>query len=186
MTSHRVLLVLNVQVGLVSDPPQGIPAAHTVRENISLVLQWAREAQHSPRIIHFRNCGEAGEPDQEGTPNWNLLHQPLPGEDLLDKRKTNAFSGTTLGELVPPDAEVVVVGLMSEYSVKSTCKAALLRGNSVLLIRGAHGTYNHQELTENGRFTPAEKISAQVEEELDKAGAIVLDMEDLPGLFEGR
>ncbi|KAJ6522289.1 Isochorismatase-like protein [Mycena capillaripes] len=186
MASRRVLLVLNLQIGLISDPPQGIPAAQTVRENVDLILDHARRAEHAPRIIHFRNCGEPGDPDEEGTPTWELAHEPLPGELVLDKRKTNAFSGTTLSELVAPDAEVVVVGLMSEYSVKSTCRAALLRGNTVLLMRGAHGTYDHKELVEGGRLTPADKISAQVEEELDKAGAIILDMKYLPGLFEGR
>jgi hypothetical protein len=53
-------------------------------------------------------------------------------------------------------------------------------------MRGAHGTYDHQELIDGGRLTTAEKISTQVEEELDKAGAMILDMKYLPGLFEGR
>ncbi|KAJ6468641.1 Isochorismatase-like protein [Mycena vitilis] len=187
MTSRRVLLVLNLQLGLIADPPQGIPAADTVRANIELVLAHARRAEpeNTPQIIHLRTCGEAGEPDEEGAPAWELLHAPLPGELLIDKRKTNAFLGTNLGELIAPDAEIVVVGLMSEYSVRATCRAALLRGNTVLLMRGAHGTYDHTELVD-GRVTRGEKISAQVEEELDRAGAIVLDMNYLPGLFDGR
>ncbi|KAJ6543544.1 Isochorismatase-like protein [Mycena vulgaris] len=185
MTS-RVLLVVNIQVGIIADPPQGIPSASTVRENIALVLEHARRAEHTPRIIHIRNSGDPGEIDEEGTPTWELLHPPLPGELLIDKRKSNAFSGTKLGELVAPDAEVVVVGLLSEYSIKSTCRAALLRGNTVLLMRGAHGTYNHIELVEGGTVKPADKISTKIEEELDKAGAIILDMSYLPGLFEGR
>ncbi|KAF7335378.1 Streptothricin hydrolase [Mycena venus] len=177
MTSRRVLLVLNLQVGLISDPPQGIPAAQSVRENIALVLEHARRAsaEQAPCIIHFRNCGEPGDLDEEGTPTWELLHPPLPGEFVFDKRKTNAFSCTALDEHVAPDAEVVVVGLMSEYSVKSS--ASILPDP-----RGAGGG----ELVDGGRLTPAEKISAQVEEELDKAGAIILDMKYLPGLFEGR
>ncbi|KAJ7632043.1 hypothetical protein B0H17DRAFT_1217627 [Mycena rosella] len=164
MTS-RVLLVINVQAGLIADPPQGIPAAAAVRDNIALVLDHARRAEHTPRIIHIRNSGDPGE---------------------LDERKSNAFAGTKLAELIAPDAEVVVVGLLSEYSIKSTCRAAMLRGNTVLLMRGAHGTYDHLELVEGGSLKPAEKISTKVEEDLDKAGAIILDMKYLPGLFEGR
>ncbi|KAJ7108905.1 Isochorismatase-like protein [Mycena crocata] len=180
MTS-RVLLVVNVQVGLISSIP-----STTVGDNIALVLEHARRAEHAPRIIHIRNGGEAGEPDEEGTSSWELLNAPLPGELLLDKRKSNAFFGTNLAELVGPDAEVVVIGLLSEYSIKSTCREALARGNTVLLIRGAHGTYDHVELVEGGRLTPADKISAKVEDDLDKLGAIVLDMKYLPGLFDGR
>ncbi|KAJ7107016.1 Isochorismatase-like protein [Mycena epipterygia] len=183
MTS-RVLLVMNVQVGLVAELPP--VTAATVRKNVALVLEQARRAEHSPRIIHIRNAGDPGEPDEEGTPTWELLHAPIPGELLIDKRKSNAFAGTNLAELVAPDAELVVVGLMSEYSIKSTCRAALLRGNTVLLMQSAHGTCNHVELVEGGRVTTADKISARVEEELDKAGAIILEMKYLPGLFDGR
>ncbi|KAJ6488971.1 Isochorismatase hydrolase [Mycena sanguinolenta] len=188
---HRVLLVLNMQVGLVADPPRGIgiPAAPAVRANVAQVLKHARLAaprEYAPLIVHLRNCGDAGDPDEEGTSGWELMNLPQDGELVIDTRKGNAFAGTELGEIVPVDAEVVVVGVMSEYSVKSSCRAALQRGNTVLLIRGAHGTYDHKELTENGRFTSAHKISTLVEEELDKAGAIVLDMSYMSGLFDGR
>ncbi|KAF7317415.1 Isochorismatase domain-containing protein [Mycena chlorophos] len=176
---RTVLLLLNVQRGLLLDPDTRIPGAEPYR----------------PRIIHLRNSGEAGEPDEEGTASWGLvpLHDAaapagsaaLPaGEVVVDKKKSNAF--TVLEEMISPDVEIVVVGVLSEYSVKSTIKAALGRGNSVILMHGAHGTYPHVELANNGNVTPAEKIAAQVEEELDLAGAMVLDMELLPNLFEGR
>ncbi|KAJ7183681.1 Isochorismatase-like protein [Mycena filopes] len=181
MTS-RVLLVVNVQVGLLPD----LPDADTIVANVANVLEHARRAEHTPRIIHLRNCGEAGDPDEEGTDTWQLLHTPLADELVLDKRKSNAFAGTTLGEHISPEAEIVVVGLLSEFSIKSTCMAAMNRGNTVLLIQGAHGTYDHTDLVEEGRVIPAEKIKAQVETELDKAGAMVLDMSYLPGLFDGR
>ncbi|KAJ7318797.1 Isochorismatase-like protein [Mycena albidolilacea] len=186
MTSHRVLLVLNIQVGLIADPPQGIPAARLVRENVATVLEQARCASHPPRIIHCRSCGDPGDIDEKGTQTWELLHAPRSGEFVVDCRKTNAFMGTALGELIAPDAELVVVGLMSEYAVKSTCRAALRRGNTVLLMRGAHGTHDHTVIADGGRFTPGENISARVEEELDRAGAMILDMKYLSGLFEGR
>nr|GAT60579.1 predicted protein [Mycena chlorophos] len=190
-----VLLLLNVQRGLLLDPDTRIPDAEPVLDNIRRVLLAARSAapEVRPRIIHLRNSGEAGEPDEEGTASWGLvpLHDAaagttgLPaGEVVVDKKKSNAF--TVLDELISPDVEIVVVGVLSEYSVKSTIKAALGRGNSVILMRGAHGTYPHVELANNGNVTPAEKIVAQVEEELDLAGAMVLDMELLPNLFEGR
>ncbi|KAF7327061.1 Isochorismatase domain-containing protein [Mycena kentingensis (nom. inval.)] len=184
---RNVLLLLNVQVGLVLDPASAIPNASPVRENIARVLAAARRAaEHKPHIIHVRNCGEAGEPDEEGKPSWNLVLTPLAGEDVVDKKKSNAFSGTPLDEMIHPDAEIVVVGLMTEYSVKSTCKAAMARGNTVILMHGAHGTYDHVELANNGLVTRADKIVAQIEEELDIAGAMVLDMDLLPGVFDGR
>ncbi|KAJ7727610.1 Isochorismatase-like protein [Mycena metata] len=184
MSSRRVLLVVNVQIGLVPS----LPAASTILQNIALVLSHARRASPAPLIIHLRNCGEPGDPDEEGTPTWQLLHPPLPDSDelVLNKRKSNAFAGTTLGDEIDAEAEIIVVGLLSEFSIKSTCKAALQRGNTVFLMAGAHGTYDHKDLVEAGRVIPAETIQTQVEEELDKAGAIILEMKYLPGLFEGR
>lgn len=140
MTSHRVLLVLNIQVGLIADPPQGISAARLVRENVAAVLEQARCASHPPRIIHCRSCGDPGDLDEKGTPTWELLYAPRSGEFVVDCRKTNAFMGTALGELIAPDAELVVVGLMSEYAVKSSTSRPLLwRRSSVLISFGGGG-----------------------------------------------
>ncbi|KAJ6514820.1 hypothetical protein C8R47DRAFT_1088780 [Mycena vitilis] len=63
-----------------------------------------------------------------------------------------------LGDLIAPDAEIVVVGLMSEYCVGAKCRAALLRGNTELLMCGAHGTYDHTKLVD-GRVTPGEILA---------------------------
>ncbi|KAJ7618069.1 Isochorismatase-like protein [Roridomyces roridus] len=183
----RTLLVLGYQAGFVAAPPMGIPSASIVTANIDLVLTSARQAPpDSIRIIHVRNTGDPGDPDAQGTPTRELVHPPLPGELVLDKEKSNAFTGTELAELITPDEEIVVVGLLSDYSVKHTCRGALERGNTVILIRGAHGTYDHLEIGEGGRFTPAARISARVEEELDEAGVMILDMKYLPDIFEGR
>ncbi|KAJ7057501.1 Isochorismatase-like protein [Mycena amicta] len=171
-----VLLLLNVQRGLLSDPATRIPNAPSVLENIRRVLDAARGAEpgFKPRIIHVRNTGEPGEPDEEGKPSWALvLHAADDDEQVdevvVDKKKSNAFSVAGLEQMISPEAEIVVVGVMSEYSVKSTIKAALGRGNTVILMRGAHGTYDHVELANHGN-----------------AGAMILDMELLPNLFDGR
>ncbi|KAJ7643532.1 hypothetical protein FB45DRAFT_1113548 [Roridomyces roridus] len=120
-----------------------------------------------------------------GNPQWSLLWS-ADSIKKLEKEKSNAFTGTKLGQLISPDEEIVVVGLLSDYSVKHTCRGALERGNTVILIRGAHGTYDHLDIGERGRFTPAARISARVEEELDEAGVMILNMKYLPDIFEGR
>ncbi|KAJ7452887.1 hypothetical protein FB451DRAFT_1050655, partial [Mycena latifolia] len=107
------------------------------------------------------------------SPTSRAMHPPRPDELVLDKRKSKAFSSMSLGELVAPDAEMSVTD--------ARCSA-----RTVLLIRGAYGTYDHVQLVDGGSFKPAEKINAVVEEELDKAGAIILDMVHLPSLFEER
>ncbi len=62
----------------------------------------------------------------------------------------------------------------------------MARGNEVLLIRGAHGTYDRLEVLYGGGMTPAAAIEAAVEVELEDAGAHILDMKDLQGIFNNR
>ena len=138
---NRVLLLLNVQEGTLADILLDASAATKVKNNITTILNYARnEVEPPPLIIHVRNAGDVGDIDEPGTPGWQLVHKPLPGERLVDKRRIDAFAGTELGKLIPEDAKIVVVGLQSDLSVRATCGAALNRGDEVLLIRGSHMT----------------------------------------------
>ncbi|KDQ24957.1 hypothetical protein PLEOSDRAFT_52213 [Pleurotus ostreatus PC15] len=184
--SGHVLLLLDVQAGLLSSPPLGVPSSSALRHNISLILHHARAASPPPLIIHVRNCGDPGDPDDPVSPGFGLVFPPLPHEPVIDKRKNNAFAGTELGSLIRHDAELVVVGLQSDFCVRATCWAALGRGNEVLLIKEAHGTYNRIEAWYGGSVTPAHRIEAEVETELEDAGVVLLDMKDLKELFTGR
>lgn len=118
--AKRVLLLLDVQVANLADPPKGVPAAALLRNNISSVLTIARSAKPPPLIIHVRNCGDQGDADEAHAPGWQLLLSPLPHEPVVDKLKNNAFAGTKLAEMIAPDAEIVVVGLGSDFSVRAS------------------------------------------------------------------
>jgi nicotinamidase-related amidase len=118
--SRRVLLVLNAQTAWLSDAPTAIPGSKSIRTNIELILNSARNAKNPPLIIHTRNMGEVGEPDEPNTPGWELLLSPLLHEPVIDKLRNNVFAGTNLGELVSNEAEIVVVGLASDYTVKAS------------------------------------------------------------------
>ncbi|KAJ7082668.1 Isochorismatase-like protein [Mycena belliarum] len=184
--ARRVLLLLDVQAGVLSDPPHGVPAARTLRHNIGAILAAARGAAHPPLIVHVRNAGDAGEPDAPHAPGWPLAHAPRPGEPVVDKRKNNAFAGTKLGDLIAPDAEIVIIGLQSDFSVRATCSAALGRGNEVLMIRGAHGTYDRLEVLYGGGITSAAQIEKEIEGELEEAGVNLLEMKDVSAIFDNR
>ncbi|KAF6757230.1 Isochorismatase-like protein [Ephemerocybe angulata] len=160
--------MLDSQRFMLEDQPVGVPEAKTVYPNIKEVLEFARVAQpNPPLIIHT-------EPD---TPGWQLIFDPLPNEVVIDKRKNNAFAGTTLGSWIPTDAEIVVVGFQTDFSVRATCSAALGRGNEVILLREAHATFDRIEVLNGG--------GAEIEAELEEAGVHVFEMKDLPGYFCG-
>lgn len=125
-----------------------------------------------PPVIHIRNNGGPDEPDAPGTPGWELVHEVAPGEQVIDKAECDAFAGTRLSELVPASATVVVAGMQSAFCVRETALSALRRGYPVILVRGAHATYDGE--------IPARDTSDAVEAELGEAGVSVIAPAGLP------
>ena len=184
--TRRVLLLLDVQAAMLAPPPQGVHSSEQICMNVSRILSQARSAKPPPLIIHVRNTGDKLDPDEPNTPGWQLVFPPLPHEPVIDKLKNNAFAGTNLGDLIPSDAEIVVVGMQTDYCIRATCSAALGRGNEVLLIKGAHATYDGMQAWNGGVKIPAKTIETETEAELEEAGVVLLEMSDLPGIFANR
>jgi len=118
------------------------------------------ESSSPSLIIYVRNNGDQGDPDDPLSPGWLLIFPALPNEIVIDKRKNNAFAGTSLSEIIPPEAEIIIAGFQTEYFVRATCSAALGRGNEVLLIKGAHNTYDKIEVLHGGGITPASRVNS--------------------------
>ncbi|HEY1573410.1 MAG TPA: isochorismatase family protein [Pseudonocardiaceae bacterium] len=166
MTS--VLLVVDAQRNMLL-PPEPVPDAAGVGPAIERTIAVARSA--GARVVHIRNTGDAGDPDQPGTPGWELVYDVRPGEPVVDKPESDSFARTDLARHVPAGASVVVVGMQSQYCVRATALAALARAHPVILVRGAHATYPDGE--------PAADISARVETELAQAGARIVATPEL-------
>ncbi|KAF3041520.1 hypothetical protein E8E12_004871 [Didymella heteroderae] len=66
---------------------------------------------------------------------------------------------------------VVAFGIQSECCVLSTCRGALAAGFKVVLLKGAHSTYDTDEKT-------ALEIEKEVEEALEAEGARILSYEE--------
>jgi nicotinamidase-related amidase len=163
--SDRTLLLIDVQRNMLL-PPEPVPGAAAVADRIAEILAQARG--DGAMVIHVRNNGGPDDPDAPGTPGWELIHDVAGHEAIVDKDTPDGFAGTDLGDLLAGTPEVVVVGMQSQYCVRETSLAALRRGIGVLLVRGAHATYDE------GTRTAAE-ISAAVEAELTQAGARIVD-----------
>jgi nicotinamidase-related amidase len=114
-----------------------------------------------------RNNGGKDDPDAPGTTGWELIHDVARNEAVVDKHTPNGFADTELGSLLADARDVVIVGMQSEYCVRETSLAAMQRGLSVLLVRGAHATYG------DGKRTAAE-IASATEAELAQAGARII------------
>jgi nicotinamidase-related amidase len=166
MTS--VLLLVDVQQNMLL-PPAPVPGAAAVSAAIEDVLGDARSA--GAVVVHIRNNGGEDDPDAPGTSGWELVHEVHAGEHVVDKHEQDAFAGTPLSDLIPASAEVIVVGMQSEYCVRETSLSALRRGCQVTLVRAAHATYDGD--------VPAETTSHRIEVELGAAGVSVLDRVDV-------
>ncbi|MFI5608914.1 isochorismatase family protein [Amycolatopsis sp. NPDC051903] len=155
-----VLLLIDVQHNMLR-PPEPVPAAEPVSAAIAAVLARARDA--GAQVVHVRNNGSADDPDAPGTPGWALIHEVLPGEQVVDKTAPDSFAGTPLATVLPAGAPLVVAGLQSDFCVRATTLAALKRGHPVTLVTDAHATYDGE--------VPAAEESARVSAELAEAGA---------------
>ncbi len=147
------------------EPPEPVPAAPAVSGVIGDLLGRARAA--GAIVIHVRNNGTEDDPDLPGAPGWELVHEVRQGEHVIDKYEPNSFADTGLSKLLPSGADLVVVGMQSEYCVRATSLAALEQGHTVMLVRGAHATYDGA--------LPASAIAQQVEAELTGLGVSLVD-----------
>lgn len=159
-----VLLLIDVQ-GNMLHSPQPVPGAIGVSRAISELLARARAA--GLPVVHVRNNGKDTDPDAPGTPGWELVHQPVEGELVIDKAQPDAFAATGLGDVLAEGVPLVVAGMQSEFCIRETILSALRRGHPVTLVRGAHATYDAGQ-------TPAAVTAERIERELRDAGACVV------------
>jgi nicotinamidase-related amidase len=155
------LLLIDAQRNMLL-PPEPVVAARSVAAALSALLARAREAE--ALVVHIRNNGGPDDPDRPGTDGWQLVHEPLPGEPVVDKSEQDAFAGTGLADLLPATATLVLAGMQSEFCVTATALAALSRGHRVVLASGAHSTYDGE-------------VPAQVEQRLAEAGVRIVPAE---------
>ncbi|MFI7051787.1 isochorismatase family protein [Streptosporangium canum] len=166
---HQILLLIDVQRNMLL-PPEPVPGAGEVSSVITKLLERARAG--GVPVVFVRNNGGEADPDFPGTPGWELVHDVLPGERVVDKHAPDAFLDTDLASVLPSAASLVVAGMQSEWCVRETSLAALGRGHAVTLARGAHATYDGDEA--------AAVVSRRVEEELAAAGVTIVDPDGVP------
>jgi nicotinamidase-related amidase len=67
--------------------------------------------------------------------------------------------------------KIIVYGMQSDFCVRASSKGALAAGFKVVVLKGAHSTYD-----EGGKT--AEEIERSIEEELKDQGVEVVEWED--------
>jgi len=141
--SDTAFLIIDMQVGNFSDPNPVYKGNELLAKVKSLIAK-ARSAQIP--IIYIQNSGGKGDPDEYGTPGWEIhpIIQSAEGDMVIQKQTPDAFHETRLhDELKPREIKrLIIVGLQTEYCIDTTCRRAFTLGYEVTLVRDAHSTWD--------------------------------------------
>lgn len=165
------LILVDVQRNML-EGETAVEGAAGFRTVLAGLLDGARDADAA--IIHVKNDGRRGDPDEPGTPGWDLVFTPLPGEPIVRKDAPNTFeSNPALADVLRAMGvdTLVVAGLQSEFCVQATAVGALERGFDVIVPAGAHTTYDDGEA--------AEQIVERITLELVAAGVEVVELDEV-------
>jgi nicotinamidase-related amidase len=173
--AQTALLVIDIQRGAFDGarcPP--IARADTLVSHAVALIAAAREG--AVPVVFIQHCDAEGQAFETDTPHWELHEAlaPRPGDPMIRKLESSAFDGTGLaGTLAALDARhLVLCGLQSEFCISNTAKAALQQGFAVTLAEDGHSTWPSGGAS-------AEAISAQVNQQLQAAGARLGTTQDL-------
>lgn len=140
-----VLLVIDTQQALLD---MGAYRGAEMLDAIGRMLLAART--HGREVIYVRH-NEADSPFVPNSHGWQIAAAVAPqaGEKVVDKWYNSAFRGTDLLDYLRGNGveRLVVVGMMTEYCVEATVRAASDLGFEVILPEGANSTLD------NGRWS---------------------------------
>lgn len=142
------LLVIDIQLGNFLEP-HPVYEGGRLLERIKGLIDKARSAQ--TQIIYVQNNGGKGDPDERGTPGWEIHPsiKPKPSDLVIQKGSPDAFHETELQQALKSKGiqKLAVTGLQTEYCVDTTCRRAYSLGYEVILVRDAHSTWDSDRLS---------------------------------------
>lgn len=141
------LLVIDAQTHLFTSEP--VFESERTGRTLQGLVERARDAQ-AP-VLFIRHDGGQGAADERGTPGWEILAdlQPDAGTVTIDKDSDNAFLRTGLAAWLLQNGigRLVICGMLTEYCVDSTVRAAHDLGYSVILVADGHSTHDSETLS---------------------------------------
>lgn len=126
-------LIIDVQQAATAPLPDG---GAELTKKLSRLIAWCR--QQMVPLVYFRRDGEL-----------DPRIQPREGELVMEKSYDSAFLETELEDWCAQQGitQLMIVGMMTEFSVDATVKSAFERGYQVLVPQGCCATYDNDYLT---------------------------------------
>lgn len=144
MSNETVLLVIDVQVGIMQDAYR----RDEVLRNINLLLERARVS--GVPVVYVQH-NEQGSELELNTPGWQIhpAIAPRAGEAVVHKESPDSFYHTRLQEELQAlgSKRLVIVGAQTEYCVDTTVRRAVSQDYDVLLASDAHTTFSTKTLS---------------------------------------
>ncbi|ENQ3080091.1 cysteine hydrolase family protein [Bacillus multifaciens] len=143
----QALIVIDVQEGMYA---AGIPVHNgsNLLQNLEEVIRKCRA--HNIPVIYVQHNGSEGHPLEKGTAGWHIHSKitPMPNELIVEKETPDSFHKTNLREVLQEKGieHLFICGLQTEYCVDTTVRRAFSEGYKVTLIRGAHSTFDSEQL----------------------------------------
>jgi uncharacterized protein len=143
------LLVADMQEGMFSIPGHPIYNADGLLQNVSDLINKAREAKMD--IIYIQHSSISKGILQYGSPGWKIHNSISPGrgEMVIQKHSGDPFNKTKLQQELKfrNIGHIVLVGLQTEYFIDTTCRRASGLGYNVVLVGDGHSTFEAPHLT---------------------------------------
>jgi nicotinamidase-related amidase len=148
MNPQTALVILDAQMNMFAEQYPAFGSA-ALLQTICMLVGKAHTA--GVPVIYIQNNGGIGDPDQPGTPGWEL-HPALtilPGDCVLQKTTPDAFAGTPLQQELAGRCikRLVLMGLQTEICIAATCQQAHTLGYDVILVQDGHSTFDGQHTT---------------------------------------
>ncbi len=147
MNDGTALLVIDTQVNMFA-PDNAVYASEMLLKTLGRLVARARSA-HIP-VVYVQNNGGPDDPDQPGTPGWQIHPALVPNESdvIIQKWTPDAFYRTQLHEELARRGitQVILVGMQTEYCIDTTCRHAFALDYRVTLVKDGHSTYDTDRL----------------------------------------
>lgn len=144
--SDAALIIIDAQVNQLEGDFAVLDAPRILTTLKDLV---ARARKAGWLVVFVQNNGTDVDPDQPGTPGWQLHPdlKPLAGEPVIQKWHNDSFQETPLGEELSARKirRLVIAGMQTNWCINATTRRALELGYEVTLVRDAHSTFVWQQ-----------------------------------------
>lgn len=150
----EALIIIDAQVNMF-DGAYPIYKSRQLLRDLQRLIERARH--DGVLIVYIRNNGGPGDPDQPGTPGWEIHPALAPqiGDLVYDKYTADSFHDTDLHASLQARAVeyVYIAGMQTEVCIRATVQRAAKLGYRVTLVEDAHSTFDMDEMSAEEAIT---------------------------------